>query len=111
MTEKASYGKIVSKYEEFRDREKPIAITKYIKEDQGIGSHLVNAKVQERYRYYSCDYCGEEIRIEKDISKATGGICRIPASLTQRSEIILALHNKCLKPVIDEFKEDTRNVR
>ena len=111
MIEKMPKNKIVSKYTELRERMKPIAITKIIKDDKGTGCHLVNAKVKEKYRYYSCDYCGKEIKIEKDISKATGGICKIPASLTKRGDLILALHNKCLKPVINEFKEEIENAR
>ena len=106
MTEKMSDKKIVNRFTQLRDREKPNIITKIIKDDDGKGCHLVDAKVIEKYKYYNCDYCGKEIKIEKDVSKSTGGICKIPASMTGRSEILLALHNKCLKQVINEFKEE-----
>ena len=111
MTEKTINKKILNRYEEFRDREKPIKQTKVIKEDTGIGTHLVKAKIKEKYSYYICDYCGEEIKIEKDISKRTGGTCYLPGCLTNKAPIMVALHNKCFKPVIEEFKEETKNVR
>ncbi len=67
------------------------------------GSHLVKYKKEKEYDYYICDNCGKEIRILKEKYKMTGGIVTVPPSLTKKTEIKLALCNKCLKEVIEVF--------
>lgn len=91
---------------EFQTRGEPAVLTRIIKEDDGIGTHLVGKKIKERYRYYNCDYCGEEIKLEKDWSKQTGGTYEIPHTITKKGKVIVALHNKCFKPALKEFEED-----
>lgn len=91
---------------EFKTRVEPNICERVIKEDDKTGAHLVNRKVKEKYKYYKCDYCGEEIKIEKEWVKQTGGTYELPASLTKQGKIILALHNKCLKATLKEFEED-----
>lgn len=96
---------IKDKMTELEIRKEPQILTKIIKEDT-IGCHLVKAEIKEKYKYYVCDYCGEEIRVEKEWAKQTGGRYEIPQSLTKRGNIIIAIHNKCLKKVIRELEED-----
>lgn len=66
---------------------------------------LVNYKKEKLYKYYKCDYCGEEIKILKKTQEMTGGIAIIPHTVTKRGELKLALCNKCLKPALKEFEE------
>jgi len=96
--------KIANRLEYFRDREKPAKQTKY-KKDRTASTYLTKTKIKQDYKYYICDFCGEEIKIEKDIDRRTGGTCFIPKSLTGREEIELALHNRCLNSVLKEFEE------
>ena len=95
--------KIVNKLDYFKYRDNPAKKIKY-KEDPEFSAHLSNTKKKEEYQYYTCDYCGEEIRIEKDTTKRTGGLCVIPYSFTRGVEIELALHDKCLNPVLRELE-------
>ena len=62
-------------------------------------------KKEKLYRYYTCDYCNEEIKITPKIDEQLGGIVILPRSLTKRDPIKLCLCNKCLNPVIAEFEE------
>ena len=91
---------------ELQNRGEPTALIKIIKDDDGVGSHLVNKKIKDRYKYYYCDYCGKEIKIEKEWAKQTGGTYEIPHSITKRGKVIVALHNKCFKKALKEFEED-----
>lgn len=70
------------------------------------GNACVNAKKKKEYDYYRCDYCGDEIKIKKDRQKMTGGIATIPHTVTRRSDLTLALCNKCLNPVLKEFENE-----
>lgn len=97
---------IKNRITEFRTRVEPTVFEKVIKEDDGIGSHLVNKKVKEKYKYYICDYCGQEIKIADKWSERTGSKAIIPSSITKQGEIVLALHNKCLKPMLKELEEE-----
>ena len=70
------------------------------------GSHLVKHKKEVLYKYYKCDYCGDEIKIVKKRQDMTGGIVIMPSTLTKRiEETKLVLCNKCLKPALKEFEE------
>lgn len=77
-----------------KTRKKLEIYTKY-KAGDGIGSHLVNEKKIKLYDYYKCDYCGEEIKIEKNRIEQSGGIIKIKG-------MTLALHNRCLKFYLKE---------
>ncbi len=91
---------------EFKTRIEPTVFERIIKEEDGIGVHLVNKKVKEKYKYYMCDYCGQEIRIADKWAERTGSKVTIPSSITKQGEIVLALHNKCLKPMLKELEEE-----
>ena len=97
---------IKNRLTELENRGAPAVFVKIIKDDDGIGSHLVNKSIKNRYKYYKCDYCGEEIKLEKDWTKQSGGTFELPHSMTKRGKIIIALHNKCFKKAIKEFEED-----
>ena len=90
---------------ELEARKEPQIQTRIIKEDIA-GRHLVKAQIKEKYKYYVCDYCRGDIRIEKEWAKRTGGIFELPHSMTKRGKIVVALHNICFKKVIKEFEED-----
>lgn len=92
---------------ELKNRGEPAVLVKIIREDDdGVGSHLINRGIKDRYRYYKCDYCGEEIKLEKEWAKQTGGTYELPHSMTKRGKIIVALHNRCFKKALKEFEED-----
>lgn len=69
------------------------------------GSHLVNSKPMKEYSYYKCDYCGEEIKILDKKQEMTGGVVTFRHIVTKHGDIEMALHNKCLKPVLRIFEE------
>ena len=96
--------KIVNRLEYFKYRGSPIKKMKY-KNNSDVSERLTKIKKEKDYEYYTCDYCDEEIKIEKDVNKRTGGICIIPYTVTKRIAIELALHDKCLNPVLREFEE------
>lgn len=97
---------IKNRINELKTRVEPTVFEKVIKEDDGIGTHLVNKKVKEKYKYYMCDYCGQEIKITEKWAEKQGSKITIPASVTRQGEVVVALHNKCLKSTLKEFEED-----
>lgn len=68
-----------------------------------IGTNVTNSRKEEDYKYMQCDYCEEEIRVEDDPQKRTGGVHTI--RITQTKSIKIAAHNKCVKPLIKEINE------
>lgn len=95
---------IIENLSKFKYRDKIQILTKEVKED--TGSNLLKAKVIKKYQYYICDYCGQEIRLDKRFEERDGGICTFRPSLIKANFIIeLALHNRCLKPVVKEFED------
>lgn len=82
-------------------RRSPVKNPYYRIEIEGGPTH--NSKKKMEYEYYICDFCGEKIKIEKDIEKRTGGIVRIP--ITSHKNLVLALHNRCLKPTLKEINQ------
>ena len=77
---------------ELKRRPGPAVRAKY----NSSGSTVVNER-KMLYKYYVCDYCKEEIEIKENKQDQTGG------TLVYRG-MELALHNKCLKPVLKEFE-------
>ncbi len=67
-------------------------------------AHLVRYKPKLEYEYYICDYCKQEIKIEKKWKNKTGGIIVLPATITGREPIEIAIHNKCLGLFIKELE-------
>ncbi len=97
--------KIVNRLNKFMAREKIAKQSKY-EEKQEI-NHLKKEKTKKEklYDYYICDYCGDEIIISGKWEERTGGICKIPQTMSNADKTIyLALCNKCVIPVQKEFK-------
>ena len=100
--------KIKRNYDSYLNREKIVIQTKYKVISDETANHLTSKekiKKEKLYRYYTCDYCNEEIKITPKIDEQLGGIVILPRSLTKRDPIKLCLCNKCLNPVIAEFEE------
>ena len=85
----------------FQTRKNIPTYSKEIKMDQ---SNLVNSKKKKLYDFYKCDYCNDEIRLDKKESERTGGIIDIPHGITKSGKVRLVLCNKCLKKVLKEFQ-------
>ncbi len=95
----------------FKNRAKPEKYTRYKMSEQGA-NHLTKVKKEKDYDYYACDYCHDEIRILKNQKSldgnaiASGGIVELPCFLTMTDKKIkLALCNKCLRPVVQQFTD------
>lgn len=85
-------------------------VPKYVKyKKKPDGSHLVNYKQQKDYEYYKCDYCGEEIIIKDKADEQDGGIAILPNTITNRGNIKIALHNRCLKPLLEAIEKRKDN--
>lgn len=83
------------------------SVPKYVKyKKKPDGSHLVNYKQQKDYEYYKCDYCGEEIIIKDKADEQDGGIAILPNTITNRGNIKIALHNRCLNPLLREIEKE-----
>ena len=96
---------MIEKVRLLEEREKICKYIKY-KEKPKEARHLIKYKQEKDYEYYKCDYCGKEIKIEKDWEKRTGGILTLPTSLTNRGKIKVAMHNQCLKNFLKELEEN-----
>lgn len=95
----------------FEYREK-IEVHKKMKiKNNSIKSHLTKAQYEIDYKYYICDYCGEEIKLNSNKDERTGGLVYFPKSLTRRSTIQLVLHNKCLKLAIAEVERNNKGTK
>ncbi len=97
--------KIVTRLGFFKSRGKPIKNIKYEQKDEQ-GKHLTKKeKPKKLYDYYTCDYCGQEIKINEKWEEKSGGICKIPQTLSNMDTVLyLALCNKCVIPVQEEFE-------
>lgn len=71
-----------------------------------LGTNLTNERKEKEYDYMICDYCNEEIKIEDDIAKKTGGTINI--KITKARELTIASHNKCLKSLLREINKTYR---
>ena len=96
-------GLTIEKVKEIEERKKVNKFVKY-KETPKEARHLIKYKQEKDYEYYKCDYCGNEIKIEKDWEKRTGGIAILPSSITNRGKIEIAIHNKCLNKFLKELE-------
>lgn len=77
----------------------------YIKYRPRERSNLVQIKDEVEYKYYKCEYCGAEIIIKDKTSDMTGGIARIPPSLTGDKTEYKVLCNKCVIPMMKIYEE------
>lgn len=68
-------------------------------------SNVVRTERKKIYKYYICDYCKDEIRLDKRHNERSGGIVDFPQTLTKRGKLTLVLCNKCLNKAITEFIE------
>ena len=92
---------IANKYEHFANR---YIVPRYKKMKEHESNHLTNVKKEIEYEYYICDFCRKEIKIQKKLYEQTGGIVVIPAIITKKQAIKLALCNGCLNKVLAEFE-------
>lgn len=92
---------IANNYEHFATRN---IVPKYKKLKKYETNHLTNTKKEIEYEYYICDFCKNEIKIQKKLYEQSGGIVSIPASITCKQAIKLALCNGCLNKVLAEFE-------
>lgn len=95
--------KIRNRIDILQQREK---IPKYEKtKSRNENSNIVKTERKKLYEYYKCDYCNEEIRLDKKPRERSGGIVIFPHTLTKHGKVTLVLCNKCLNSVIKEFTE------
>lgn len=81
-------------------------IQKHIKfETKNENSNVIKTERKKLYEYYKCDYCDNEIRLDKKIHERSGGVIDFPHTLTKCGKVTLVLCNKCLNKAIEEFKE------
>ena len=81
-------------------------IPKYLKEiKENNVSNVIQTKTLEKYRFYKCDYCNAEIRLDIKKTERSGGTVILPHTLTKCGNIELVLCNKCIKKAIKEFEE------
>lgn len=88
------------------DREKPLKFTKKRYEKENPNTRWERTKLVKDYDYYICDYCNKEIKIEKKWENRSGGIVDIPFRVKNKDRVKVALHNKCLKPLLQKIKEE-----
>ena len=82
-------------------------IPKYVKyKKKPEGYHLVKYKPEKEYEYYKCDYCGEEIIVKDKLEEQDGGIAILPNTITNRGNTKIALHNRCLNPLLKKIEEE-----
>lgn len=93
-----------NKMSTWADRREPVKNKKL--KPKPDGSHLVKYEEEVEYKYYICDYCGEEIRIANKWENKTGGIAELPNSLTNRGKVKIAVHNRCLRLLLKEIEEE-----
>lgn len=91
-----------NKISRWAERGEPVKNKKFKPKPEG--SHLVKYREEVDYKYYVCDYCGEEIRITDKWENKTGGIAELPNSLTNRGKVKIAIHNRCLNNLIKELE-------
>lgn len=92
---------IKDNYMYFFQRKEPEKFEKY---DNKEKSNIVQSNNKKLYNYYVCDNCKEEIKIENKWESNKGGVIVIPAILTKKQAIKLALCHKCINPVLKEFE-------
>lgn len=77
--------KIRNRLNQLQQRKEILKYTKNKRENQE--SNIVSTKTTKLYDYYKCDYCRDEIRLNKKQSERTGGIVTFPHTLTKRRKI------------------------
>lgn len=70
-------------------------------------SILVKTKKEKLYDYYICDYCRMPIKFypNQKSYEAEGGKAILPNSLTNKGNIPIMAHNRCIKPLIQEVEQ------
>lgn len=84
-------------------REGPVKYTKV--SEANNKSNVVNFEKVKLYDYYICDYCNDQIKLDKKQHERDGGIATFPHSLTKCGELRLALHNKCINKALKQFEK------
>lgn len=88
---------IKEKLNELISRQKPPIYTEVTVENSAFGKHKLKNK------YMICDSCGEKIYIDIPKDKRIGGTMELNYSLTHKEDCLIAVCNKCVIPVINEF--------
>ena len=65
-----------------------------------------NVRKIKDYDYYICDFCNQEIKITDKWEEKDGGIVEIPFNIFNKNKILLALHNKCLNPLMNKIRDE-----
>ena len=94
------------KLQQLAYREAPIKLTKMKLQDENAIPKWEKVRKIKDYDYYICDYCSEEIRISGDLKEIEGGIVEMPFDLYNKNKIVVALHNKCLNPMINKINDE-----
>lgn len=92
---------IKENYMYYFERNEPTKLEKF---DNTNVCNVVQTEKKKLYDYYVCDSCKKEIKIEKKWEQNNGGVIVIPALLTKKQAIKLALCNKCVNKVLKEFE-------
>ena len=66
-------------------------------------SNVIKTDRKKLYKYYKCDYCNDEIIVNKKQEERSGGILELPHTLTKCGKVKIVLCNKCLNKAIKEF--------
>lgn len=92
---------------EIENRKAPEVFSKY--KEAAEKNHL-SARNKEKpkldYKYYCCDYCHNEIKIDSKWENRTGGVLEIPLSMWPRGRLKMALHNGCYKAAMKEIERE-----
>lgn len=95
---------IKENYNRYLSRGLPEVKTKYKEQEC---NHLTYEKKEKLYKYYICDNCGCEIKIENKWKRSNGGVVYLPQLLTKKRPITIAVCNKCFNSVLKEFEEES----
>ena len=87
-------------------RDAPIKLTKMKLQDENSIPKWEKVRKIKDYDYYICDYCSEEIKIKDKWEEKEGGIVVLPFNIYNKNKIVLALHNKCLNPMVNKINDE-----
>ncbi len=94
---------------QLENRKAPEVFSKYkVSTEKNHLSNRNKEKPKLEYKYYCCDYCHKEIKIE---NIEMDGILEIPLSMWPRGKFKMALHNRCYKAALKEIEAKKRNLK
>ena len=74
--------KIRNRLESLQEREKIAKYQKELKENES--SNITKTIRKKLYKYYKCDYCEDEIRLDTKQDERSGGLVTFPHTLTKK---------------------------